>query len=218
VRVVFIGPPGVGKGTQAQRLAAAHGIAKISTGDVLREAVRNNTPLGRQAKGFMDSGALVPDDVVIGMLAERLKADDTQSGYLLDGFPRTIRQAEALDTMLASRGDRLDRAVAFHAAAALIVDRLSGRRGCPKCGRVYHVKYDPPPQGTRCGACGADLVQRDDDREETIRKRLAVYQRETAPLLSYYQARGLLTTVDGSAPIEQVAARVEAALVAARPA
>lgn len=216
MRVVFIGPPGVGKGTQAQRLAAAQGIAKISTGDVLREAVRNNTPLGRQAKTFMEAGALVPDEVVIGMLAERLKADDTKPGYLLDGFPRTIPQAEALDTMLASRGERLDRAVAFQAGADLIVDRLSGRRGCPKCGRVYHVRYDPSPQGTRCGACGTELIQRDDDREETIRKRLAVYERETAPLLAYYQARGLLTTVDGSAPIEQVAARVEAALLSPR--
>lgn len=216
MRVVFIGPPGVGKGTQAQRLAAAQGIAKISTGDVLREAVRNNTPLGRQAKTFMEAGALVPDEVVIGMLAERLKADDTKPGYLLDGFPRTIPQAEALDTMLASRGERLDRAVAFQAGADLIVDRLSGRRGCPKCGRVYHVRYDPSPQGTRCGACGTELIQRDDDREETIRKRLAVYERETAPLLAYYQARGLLTIVDGSAPIEQVAARVEAALLSPR--
>jgi adenylate kinase len=218
MRVVFIGPPGVGKGTQAQRLAAAQGIAKISTGDVLREAVRNDTPLGRQAKTFMEAGALVPDEVVIGMLAERLKADDTQPGYLLDGFPRTIPQAEALDAMLASRGERLDRAVAFQAGADLIVDRLSGRRGCPKCGKVYHVKYDPPAQGSRCGACGTDLIQRDDDREETIRKRLAVYERETAPLLAYYQARGLLTIVDGTAPIEQVAARVEAALLAPRPA
>ncbi|MEW6683421.1 MAG: adenylate kinase [Nitrospirota bacterium] len=216
MRVVFIGPPGVGKGTQAQRLAAAQGIAKISTGDVLREAVRNNTPLGRQAKTFMEAGALVPDEVVIGMLAERLKADDTKPGYLLDGFPRTIPQAEALDAMLASRGERLDRAVAFQAGADLIVDRLSGRRGCPKCGRVYHVKYDPSPQGTRCGACGTELIQRDDDREETIRKRLAVYERETAPLLAYYQARGLLTMIDGSAPIEQVAARVEAALLSPR--
>ena len=207
----------MGKGTQAQRLAAAQGIAKISTGDVLRAAVRNDTPLGRRAKAFMDAGALVPDEVVIGMLAERLKADDTKPGYLLDGFPRTIPQAEALDAMLASRGERLDRAVAFQAGADLIVDRLSGRRGCPKCGKVYHVKYDPPPQGTRCGACGTELIQRDDDREETIRKRLAVYERETAPLLAYYRARGLLTVVDGTAPIEQVAARVEAALLAPRP-
>jgi adenylate kinase len=152
------------------------------------------------------------------MLAERLKGDDTKPGYLLDGFPRTIPQAEALDAMLASRGERLDRAVAFQAGADLIVDRLSGRRGCPKCGKVYHVKYDPPPQGFRCGACGTGLIQRDDDREETIRKRLAVYERETAPLLAYYQRRGLLTIVDGTAPIEQVAARVEAALLAPRPA
>lgn len=217
MRVVFIGPPGVGKGTQAQRLAAARGIAKVSTGDVLREAVRNHTPLGRQAKTFMDSGALVPDGLVIDMLAERLKADDTKTGYLLDGFPRTIPQAEALEKMLSARGERLDRAVAFQAAADLIVDRLSGRRGCPACGRVYHVTHDPSPQGTRCGACGADLVQREDDREDTIRKRLAVYERETTPLLAYYRSRGLLATIDGSAPIDQVADRVEAALVAVRP-
>ncbi len=215
MRIVFIGPPGVGKGTQAQRLAAK-GIAKISTGDVLREAVRNSTPLGRQAKTFMDSGALVPDDLVIGMLAERLNSEDTKAGYLLDGFPRTIPQAEALEKMLASRGERLDRAVAFQAAADLIVDRLSGRRSCPACGKVFHVKYDPSPKGTRCGACGSELVQRDDDREETIRKRLAVYERETAPLLAYYQARGLLATVDGAAPIDQVAAQVEAALAERR--
>jgi adenylate kinase len=212
VRIVFIGPPGVGKGTQAQRLAAAKGIAKISTGDVLREAVRNGTSLGRQAKTFMDSGALVPDELVIGMLAERLKADDTKAGYLLDGFPRTLPQAEALEKMLASRGERLDRAVAFEAAADVIVARLSGRRSCPACGKVYHVSNDPSPRATKCGACGAELVQRDDDREETIRKRLAVYERETSPLLSYYQGRGLLTRLDGTAPIDQVAARVEAAL------
>ncbi|MFZ5875116.1 MAG: adenylate kinase [Nitrospirota bacterium] len=212
MRIVFIGPPGVGKGTQAQRLAAAKGIAKISTGDVLREAVRNGTPLGKKAKAFMDSGALVPDALVIDMLAERLKADDTKPGYLLDGFPRTLPQAEALEKMLASRGERLDRAVAFEAAADVIVSRLSGRRSCPACGKVYHVTNDPSPRGTKCGACGAELIQRDDDREETIRKRLTVYERETAPVLSYYQGRGLLTTLDGTAPIDQVASRVEAAL------
>lgn len=212
MKIVFIGPPGVGKGTQAQRLAAAKGIAKISTGDVLREAVRNGTPLGKKAKAFMDSGGLVPDELVIGMLAERLKADDTKSGYLLDGFPRTLPQAEALEKMLASRGERLDRAVAFEAEADVIVARLSGRRGCPACGKVYHVTNDPSPRGTACGGCGTALTQRDDDREETIRKRLTVYARETAPVLSYYQGRGLLTTLDGTAPIDQIAARVEAAL------
>jgi adenylate kinase len=218
VRIVFIGPPGVGKGTQAQRLAAARNIAKISTGDVLREAVRARTALGQQAKRFMDAGSLVPDNLVIDMLADRLKADDTRMGYLLDGFPRTIPQAEALETMLASRGERLDQAVAFEAPADLIVARLSGRRGCPKCGKVYHVANDPSPQGTSCGECGTELAQRDDDREETIRKRLAVYERETVPLLKYYRDRGLLTTVNGAAPIDQVAAAVEAALLAHRPA
>lgn len=218
MRVVFIGPPGVGKGTQAQRLAAARHIAKISTGDVLREAVRTRTALGQQAKSFMEAGSLVPDALVIDMLAERLNSDDTRTGYLLDGFPRTIPQAEALEKMLASRGERLDQAVAFQAPADLIVERLSGRRGCPKCGKVYHVTNDPSPRGSRCGACGTELAQRDDDREETIRKRLAVYERETAPLLAYYRERGLLTTVNGAAPIDQVAAGVEAALAAHRPA
>jgi adenylate kinase len=218
VRIVFIGPPGVGKGTQAQRLAAARGIAKISTGDVLREAVRNGTPLGKKAKAFMDSGALVPDDLVVDMLAERLKADDTKPGYLLDGFPRTLPQAEALEKMMASRGERLDRAVAFEAAAEVIVSRLSGRRSCPACGKVYHVTNDPSPRGAKCGACGTELTQRDDDREATIRKRLTVYERETAPVLSYYQGRGVLTTLDGTAPIDQVAARVEAVLGGRRPA
>jgi adenylate kinase len=193
-------------------LAAAKGIAKISTGDVLREAVRNGTPFGKKAKAFMDSGALVPDDLVIDMLAERLKAADTTPGYLLDGFPRTLAQAEALEKMLASRGERLDHAVAFEAAADVIVARLSGRRSCPACGKVYHVSNDPSPRGSKCGACGTELVQRDDDREDTIRKRLAVYERETSPVLSYYRGRGLLTRLDGTAPIDQVAARVEAAL------
>lgn len=218
MRIVFIGPPGVGKGTQAQRLAAAKGMAKISTGDVLREAVRNGTPLGKKAKAFMDSGALVPDDLVVDMLAERLKADDTKRGYLLDGFPRTLPQAEALEKMLTARGERLDRAVAFEAPAEVMVSRLSGRRSCPACGKVYHVANDPSPRGTKCGACGTELTQRDDDREETIRKRLTVYERETAPVLSYYHGRGVLTTLDGTAPIDQVAARVEAALGGRRPA
>lgn len=217
MRVVFVGPPGVGKGTQAQRLAERRGVVKISTGDVLREAVRLGTPLGVRAKSFMDAGSLVPDELVIGMLAERLKADDTRRGYLLDGFPRTIAQAEALGAMLDARGEALDRVIAFEADPEVIVDRLSGRRGCPRCGKVYHVRYDPSPAGARCSACGADLVQRDDDRESTVRRRLTVYQAETAPLLAYYRERGLLAQIDGSAPIEDVAVRLDEVLSAPRP-
>lgn len=217
MRVVFIGPPGVGKGTQAQRLAARHGLVKISTGDVLREAVRQGTPLGVRAKGFMDAGSLVPDELVVGMLAERLKADDTQAGYLLDGFPRTIVQAEALERMMAARKERLDQVVAFEADSEVIVERLSGRRNCPGCGRVYHVRFDPSPSGARCGACGTALIQRDDDREETIRRRLEVYGEETAPLLAFYRDRGLLARVDGTASIDQVAAKVDAVLSETRP-
>lgn len=216
MRVVFVGPPGVGKGTQAQRLAERRGMVKISTGDVLREAVRQATPLGVRAKAFMDAGSLVPDDLVIGMLSERLVGDDTGRGYLLDGFPRTIAQAEALGKMLERRGEVLDLVVAFEADPEVIVDRLSGRRSCPRCGRVYHVRFDPSPAGARCGACGAELVQREDDREATIRRRLKVYEEETAPLLAYYHDRGLLVRVDGTAPIDAVAARVDEALNAPR--
>ncbi len=218
MRVVFVGPPGVGKGTQAQRLAERRGVVKISTGDVLREAVRQGTPLGVRAKSFMDAGSLVPDELVIGMLAERLKMDDTKRGYLLDGFPRTIAQAEALGKMLEARGEALDRVIAFEADPEVIIDRLSGRRGCPRCGTVYHVRFDPSPAGTRCGACGADLFQRDDDQESTVRRRLTVYQAETAPLLEYYRKRGLLARLDGSAPIDDVAARLDDVLTATRPA
>lgn len=216
MRVVFVGPPGVGKGTQAQRLAERRGMVKISTGDVLREAVRQGTPLGVRAKAFMDAGSLVPDDLVIGMLSERLAGDDTARGCLLDGFPRTIAQAEALGKMLERRGEALDLVVAFEADHEVIVDRLSGRRSCPRCGKVYHVRFDPSPAGARCGGCGAELVQREDDREATIRRRLTVYEEETAPLLAYYRDRGLLVLVDGTAPIDAVAARVDEALNAPR--
>lgn len=216
MRVVFVGPPGVGKGTQAQRLAERRGMVKISTGDVLREAVRQGTPLGVRAKAFMDAGSLVPDDLVIGMLSERLAGDDTARGCLLDGFPRTIAQAEALGKMLERRGEALDLVVAFDADHEVIVDRLSGRRSCPRCGKVYHVHFDPSPAGARCGGCGAELVQREDDREATIRRRLKVYEEETAPLLAYYRDRGLLVLVDGTAPIDVVAARVDEALNAPR--
>ncbi len=191
-------------------------MVKISTGDVLREAVRQATPLGVRAKAFMDAGSLVPDDLVIGMLSERLVGDDTGRGYLLDGFPRTIAQAEALGKMLERRGEALDLVVAFEADPEVIVDRLSGRRSCPRCGKVYHVQYDPSPAGARCGGCGAELVQREDDREATIRRRLTVYEEETAPLLAYYRDRGLLVRVDGTAPIDAVAARVDEALNAPR--
>ena len=218
MRVVFVGPPGVGKGTQAQRLAERRGMVKISTGDVLREAVRQATPLGVRAKADMDAGSLVPDDLVIGMLSDRLAGDDTKRGYLLDGFPRTIAQAEALGKMLERRGEALDCVVAFEADPQVIVDRLSGRRSCPRCGKVYHVRFDPSPVGARCGVCGAELIQREDDREATIRRRMKVYEEETAPLLAYYRDRGLLVRVDGTAPIDAVAARVDEALNAPRPA
>ncbi|MEO5656422.1 MAG: adenylate kinase [Nitrospiria bacterium] len=218
MRVVFIGPPGVGKGTQAQRLAARHGLVKISTGDVLREAVRQGSPLGVRAKGFMDAGSLVPDELVIEMLAERLTGADTTVGYLLDGFPRTIVQAEALERMMAARNERLDQVVAFDADPEVIVARLAGRRSCPGCAKVYHVRCDPSSAGGACETCGTTLIQREDDREETIRRRLQVYERETAPLLAFYRTRSLLAQIDGAGPIEEVAAKVEGVVGEPRPA
>jgi adenylate kinase len=217
MNLILLGPPGAGKGTQASFLREKFGIPQISTGDMLRAAVKAGTPLGRAAQKVMDAGQLVSDEIIVGLVKERLKEPDCSKGYLFDGFPRTIPQAEALDAMLAARGEALDRVVAFDANPEIIVSRLSGRRGCPRCGRVYHVAADPSPAGTRCGVCDAELIQREDDRESTIRRRLQVYEAETAPLLTYYRHRGLLTSIDGAASIDQVAARVDDVLDAAHP-
>ncbi|MFO0774115.1 MAG: adenylate kinase [Nitrospiraceae bacterium] len=212
MRIVFLGAPGVGKGTQADRIAAAHGHVKLSTGDLLREAVRNKTTLGLEAKSFMDQGQLVPDAVVIGMVREKLEHPATAANFILDGFPRTVPQAEELGKLLASRQQKLDRVVNFSVPKATLVRRMSGRRSCGSCQAVSHVEFSPTKVPDVCDRCGGALIQRSDDKAETIEKRLTVYEQQTAPLIQYYRERGLLVDVDGEGAMEAVQARVQQAL------
>jgi adenylate kinase len=217
MRVAFLGPPGAGKGTQARELAEAWGVPQIATGDMLRDAVAAGTPLGQQAKRYMDQGALVPDDVILGLVAERLSQPDAKRGFLLDGFPRTIPQAVALDRSLQDAGQRLDRVVFFEVSEPELLRRLTGRRSCPKCQATYHLVSNPPRRPGVCDRCGSALAQREDDREETVRKRLAVYRTQTAPLLDYYQSRGVLRTIQADGSIEEVRAAIRRAVESGRP-
>jgi adenylate kinase len=218
MRLIFLGPPGVGKGTQAQRLAAEEGIPQVSTGEILRHAVKQGTPLGKQAQGFMDTGKLVPDEVVIGIIRERVSGAECTRGYILDGFPRTMAQAEALDQMLRKNGGPgIDHVVSFEVPHADLIRRLSGRRSCPACQAVYHLEHAPPKREGRCDTCGGALVQRDDDKPETVEARLAVYERQTRPLIEYYETRGLLRRVDAAASIDQVYGRLRTAVRTPRP-
>ena len=199
MKLILLGPPGAGKGTQAQRLSKDYGIAHISTGDLLRQQVREGTPLGLNAKAYMDSGGLVPDDVILGMVEQRLQEDDCQKGYLFDGFPRTIAQAEALE-----RFCDIDLVVDIESAAEKIIARLDGRRMCDKCGAVYHTsRYTLDT----C-ECGGKLYQRDDDKPETMVRRLKVYEEQTQPLIAYYEQKGLLFRVDGDNEIDAVYAEI----------
>lgn len=208
MRLVFLGAPGVGKGTQAERVSSKFGYPKISTGDLLRDAVRNKTALGVQAKAFMDQGKLVPDSVVIGLVKEKLTDAAIVKGFLLDGFPRTTAQAEELDKILNEKGQQLDRVINVTVSRSEVVRRLSGRRSCPKCQAVFHAESAPPKREDVCDRCGATLVQRNDDRNETVETRLTVYDEQTAPLIAYYRQRGLLSELDGDGPIEQVQQRL----------
>ncbi|MEK6695336.1 MAG: adenylate kinase [Nitrospirota bacterium] len=209
MRLVFFGAPGVGKGTQAQRLAAQERIPQVSTGEILRESVKQGTPLGLQAKGFMESGKLVPDDVVIGLAREKLTSPECSRGYILDGFPRTVAQAEALDRTFQETGSPgLDHVVSFDVPNDQIIKRLSGRRSCPTCQTVYHVDHDPPKLEGRCDKCGGALVQRVDDKPETVESRLKVFDQQTSPLVEYYQKRGLLRRVDSTGDINEVYRRL----------
>jgi adenylate kinase len=204
VRLIFLGAPGVGKGTQAQRLAVEEGIPQISTGEILREAIKQGTSLGTKAKGFMEAGKLVPDDVVIGIIREKLAGLDG-TGFILDGFPRTVAQAEALDRLLQEiPGGGIQHVINFEVPNEEIIRRLSGRRSCPGCQAVYHVESAPPRQDMRCDKCGAALAQRSDDRPDTIAARLRVYEQQTRPLVEYYQQKGLLRRVDARPPIDEV--------------
>ena len=212
MRIVFLGAPGVGKGTQADRVTAQYGWPKISTGDLLREAVRNQTVLGIEAKKSMDAGKLVPDSVVIGMVREKLSERSCEKGFLLDGFPRTVPQAEELQAMLSQKGLSLDRVVNFRVSREDIVKRLSGRRSCPKCQSVFHVDFAPPKVVGQCDRCSEPLVQRSDDKPETIEARLKVYDEQTAPLIAYYEQKGVLSHLDGAGEMEQVYGRLSSLL------
>ena len=209
LNVILLGAPGAGKGTQAERIVARFGVPHISTGDMLRAAVAAGTQMGREARKYMESGALVPDDVVIGCVRERLSADDAREGFLLDGFPRTIEQAERLDAMLAEAGRAVTHVILIDVPEDELVKRLAGRRTCAGCGKGYHVEYDPPEQEGVCDGCGSELYQRTDDDEETVRNRLEVYRVQTAPLIGYYEQRGVLKNAHGGGKLpDEVFAQV----------
>jgi adenylate kinase len=212
VRLVLVGPPGAGKGTQAQFISSNLSIPKISTGDIFRYNVSTGTELGRQAKAFMDRGDLVPDEVTIAMVSSRLQEDDAAVGFLLDGFPRNVPQAETLKKMLAEWDTKLDIVLELVVDDDEVVRRLSGRRTCRKCGRIWHVVFDPPARQGICDDCGGELFQRDDDQEETIRHRLDVYAQQTRPLIAYYADEGTLLGIDATGPVEEITDRAMSAL------
>lgn len=210
--IVLLGPPGVGKGTQAKILADATGLAHISSGDLFRENLKNQTDLGKLAKSYMDKGELVPDDVTINMIRDRLKRDDCKSGAILDGFPRTPAQADALEKMLSEFNGHVDSVPYITAAEDILIERTGGRFTCRASGHIYHEKFNPPSKVGICDVDGSELYQRDDDKKETVTKRIRVYLDQTMPLVEYYRTRGKLVEIDGDQPVEQVTQRLLAAL------
>lgn len=212
MRMVLLGPPGAGKGTQAVVLAEQLKIPHISTGDIFRKAVKEGTPLGQKAKSYMDAGLLVPDEVVVGIVQERLEMDDCIDGFILDGFPRTVAQADSLAEILKEKGQYIDAVVNIVVPEDILVQRLTGRRVCRNCGATYHVHFTPPAQAGICDKCGGELYQRDDDKEDTVRKRLAEYLDKTSPLIAYYQDKGILKNIDGAQSADAVLEEIRAVL------
>ena len=208
MKMILLGGPGAGKGTQAQKLSEKYNAQHIATGDILRQAVKDETEMGVLARSYMDKGQLVPDEVVIGIIEDRLAQPDARAGFVLDGFPRTVPQAQALDELIARLDMPLDAVVNINTSANVVVDRLSGRRTCRDCQTVYHVTYSPTKEAGICDECGGQLYHRDDDKEETIRERLQVYEKQTAPLLDYYQGSGKLVEVPGDDTIDEVYAAI----------
>ncbi|HOJ34363.1 MAG TPA: adenylate kinase [Candidatus Hydrogenedentes bacterium] len=219
LRIIMLGAPGAGKGTQAQKLAAAYHLPQISTGDIFRKHLREGTELGKQVQGYLQSGALVPDELTCAIVADRLQAPDCANGYILDGFPRSQAQAESLDRLLQERNEKIDAVIEIDVPDAEIIERLSTRRSCPVCGAVYNLKFGPfPHEDEKCDRpnCGSHLVQRDDDREETIRERLKVYQQTTRPIREYYEKKGLLMSIPASRlGVEALFSKIEAMLAQA---
>lgn len=208
MRLVLLGAPGAGKGTQAKKLIEKHGIPQISTGDILRKAVADGTPLGKEAKSYMDKGELVPDKVVIGLIKDRLKQPDCKKGFILDGFPRNTAQAETLDVMLKKLNMPLDSALSVEVPKDDLMKRLTGRRTCKGCQQMYNIYFSPPKKNGVCDRCGGELFHRDDDKEETIKRRLDVYDAQTAPLISYYKKSGILKSVIGVGGIDEIFKKV----------
>lgn len=208
MKIIMLGAPGAGKGTQAKMIAEKYGIPHVSTGDIFRANIKNGTELGMEAKKYMDQGLLVPDELTVRILLDRVAQADCEKGYVLDGFPRTIPQAEVLDEALNKLGDKIDYAINVDVPDENIVRRMSGRRACLKCGATYHTEHIPPRQEGICDACGSELVLRDDDRPETVQNRLKVYHEQTQPLIDFYTAKGVLKTVDGTADMKDVFAAI----------
>jgi adenylate kinase len=213
MNLILLGPPGAGKGTQAKRLEQTHGLVQLATGDMLRAAVASGSELGQRVKAIMESGALVGDATMIELIAARIAEPDAAGGFILDGFPRTVPQAEALDAMLAERGQKLDRVILMEVDESALIDRLSGRFSCAECGASYHNRFNRPRVEDECDNCGpTEFIRRADDRPEALATRFAAYRNQTAPILPYYRARGILRTVDGMADIDEVARQIEAVL------
>lgn len=204
MRLVLLGPPGAGKGTQASAIVNEYKIPHISTGDMFRENINNNTDLGKEAKKYMDQGNLVPDELVVSMVADRIKKDDCKDGFLLDGFPRTLVQGEELDKVLSSLGLKLDRVINLDLDESVVVERIIGRRICPECGATYHVKFNPPKEENICDKCSSKLLQREDDTKEVVEQRYRVYEEQTEPLIDYYNKQNLIMNIDGSKDIDEI--------------